>query len=323
MQFKGVEAAPQDCRAQNTTAAGTRRRDQEMTTRLLLPAFLVSALIAAAALSQNSSYRASAANGITNGGFEAGNTSGWAAVIPAGGFINVVNSFGGANPVEGSFFAVMKTDGPGSFTTLSQSFTASPGDRLVGSARFFDGDCAPIIDTSDVILLDSGDNVVATLFQEQSCGPDLGWLSWDHLFTAAGSYTIRARIANQSDDIFDSHLGVDAVSLILAPTPTPTASATATASPTAEPTRVRRNVGGAAAAVVGAVSDQAAENRERAAAAAPQGTVAPPRTGTGVTIAPPSTGDAGLAENRVDPGAPMLAVVAAIAGLPLLRFARR
>jgi hypothetical protein len=95
---------------------------------------------------------------------------------------------------------------------------------------------------------------------------------------------------------------------------TNTPTATATASVTPEPTRVRRNVGGAAAAVVGAVSDQAQENRERAAAAAaPQATVAPPRTGTGVTIAPPTTGDAGLAAGQSGLFWPLVAAAAGLA----------
>jgi subtilisin-like proprotein convertase family protein len=58
----------------------------------------------------------------------------------------------------------------------------------------------------------------------------------------------------------------------------------------------RASVGGAVAPVVAAVAQQAQENRERAAAAAaPQVPVAPPSTGTGLTVSPPNTGDAGLA----------------------------
>jgi hypothetical protein len=52
-------------------------------------------------------------------------------------------------------------------------------------------------------------------------------------------------------------------------------------------------VGGAAGAIGGAVSDQAAENRARAVAT-PTVAVAAPRTATGTTISPPNTGDAGL-----------------------------
>lgn len=77
-------------------------------------------------------------------------------------------------------------------------------------------------------------------------------------------------------------------------TPTPTATPTGTPSPTPTPTTVTfgatpvmRNVGGFAAAVVGAASQQARENRA-AAAATPVPAAAP------AFVAPPSTGDAGL-----------------------------
>ena len=68
--------------------------------------------------------------------------------------------------------------------------------------------------------------------------------------------------------------------------------ATPTATPP-PPERPRVNVGGAAAPLA-ALADQAQENRSRAAAAAVSATVVPPRTGTGITIQPPNTGDAGL-----------------------------
>ncbi len=76
----------------------------------------------------------------------------------------------------------------------------------------------------------------------------------------------------------------------------------------------------------GAISDQAAENRARAAAAAAPPVVVPPATGTGITISPPNTGDAGLARPT---GSATTAYEAAalfafgIAGLAALKFARR
>lgn len=79
----------------------------------------------------------------------------------------------------------------------------------------------------------------------------------------------------------------------LPPTATPTTTATATA--TSLPERPRVNVSGGVAPLALA-AQQAQENRDRVAtAAAPapvQATIAPPRTGTGIT--PPNTGDAGL-----------------------------
>jgi hypothetical protein len=95
------------------------------------------------------------------------------------------------------------------------------------------------------------------------------------------------------------------------PTPTPTSQPPATQTPIAE--RERQNVGGAAGAIGAAVSQQAKENRERAAAPAPQPTVAPPRTGTGISVSPPRTGDAGLASPPGATKAPLAAMAAAIA----------
>ncbi len=85
-----------------------------------------------------------------------------------------------------------------------------------------------------------------------------------------------------------------------------------------------RNVG--AFPIGGVISDQAAENRARAAAAAAPPVVVPPSTGTGITISPPNTGDAGLARPT---GSATTAYEAAailafgIAGLAALKFARR
>ncbi len=99
------------------------------------------------------------------------------------------------------------------------------------------------------------------------------------------------------------------------PTPTPTATATrtATVSPTMEPTE-RRNVGGAVGAVAAAAAQQARDNRAAVAGAtqfpsSPQ--VSAPSTGTGTSIAPPNTGDAGLASNSRR-SATSLVVLAAI-----------
>jgi hypothetical protein len=103
------------------------------------------------------------------------------------------------------------------------------------------------------------------------------------------------------------------------PTPTATSTGTATATPTATPPeRERVNVGGAIGPVAVAAAGQAAENRERAAATAiqPAATVQPPRTGTGLTISPPSTGDAGLSD-RASLAWESLAALAIGSALPL------
>ncbi|CAG1065423.1 hypothetical protein BAC1_01004 [uncultured bacterium] len=94
-----------------------------------------------------------------NFGFEAGSTSGWVETFPNinDGQINVVTSWSwedvplgtderisaearkpSYSPVEGNYFAVLKTGVTDTkYTTLSQSFSLSGGDVLEGWASFF------------------------------------------------------------------------------------------------------------------------------------------------------------------------------------------
>jgi hypothetical protein len=89
-----------------------------------------------------------------------------------------------------------------------------------------------------------------------------------------------------------------------------------------------RRVGSLPAAIIPAASDTAEKNRARAAAAAQPvaaPAVSPPATGTGISVSPPNTGDAGL--KQASGGAtPLLALTltaSAIAGFGGYRFVRR
>jgi hypothetical protein len=183
---------------------------------------------------------------LVNGGFELENTSGWSEVIPVGGVIEVV-SFGsgsGGIPKEGDFFAHMKPDGDGSFTTLSQTFAAVPGDEIKGFAFFFDGESNVVFPDveQDCFFADSmavdimaGAVVVAPADQVYfakhcpNAPPDpvlgeepiedgsTGWTEWSYTFDGTeemGPYTVRAKITNIGDDVFDSFSGVDDVQLV-------------------------------------------------------------------------------------------------------------
>ena len=84
-----------------------------------------------------------------------------------------------------------------------------------------------------------------------------------------------------------------------------------------QPSRPRRNVAGGVGNLP-QLSQAAQANRERAAAAAAP-VIAPPSTGTGVTISPPSTGDGGLVRSQsglVSNGT-LLVLAAGTAGLGL------
>ena len=75
--------------------------------------------------------------GIENPSFETGDYTGWDSYIPLGGWINIVSSHSAYTPQDGIYFALLKTNGPGSYTTLSQTFHASAGSKISGWA-FFD-----------------------------------------------------------------------------------------------------------------------------------------------------------------------------------------
>ena len=122
-------------------------------------------------------------------GFENG-LAGWNVNKGDTGQVSVVTQWvanGGTDPVTGTsaaprtygpegdnqHFAVLKTAGPDSVTTLSQTFTvAKAGERLSFSAFFDGGDHAPFNDYGDVVLYDGGVPSSSPLFAESILGGD-------------------------------------------------------------------------------------------------------------------------------------------------------
>ncbi len=182
---------------------------------------------------------------IVNGSFETGDLTGWSAVIPVGGSINIVGShtdpmtysdWGGPTvygttswtPTEGNVFALLKTDGPGSITQLYQSFTAAAGDTLTFDYFWDSQDFVPYDDTCTGKLL-SGEGidgpVVAELFYHNvgssyygsGMGTDPGnfygtpWISVSYDITTAGTYTLLITNMNAIDSGHDSYVGIDNV----------------------------------------------------------------------------------------------------------------
>lgn len=156
---------------------------------------------------------ASAGHDLANGSFEAGDLSGWAATVPAGGSAAV--ELGGA-PGAGSYFARLKTDGPGSFTSISRSVELAPGDVLSGYALFDSNDYCPFNDVGQVRIL-SASSEVAAPFSRSTCQlPDFGstaWVPWSYVATSAGSFVVEAGVTNALDSVFDSELWLDGVSV--------------------------------------------------------------------------------------------------------------
>jgi len=189
--------------------------------------------------------------GVTNGSFETGDLTGWTPVIPSGASVNVVAShadpmtnIGGDGPVvygttswvptDGSAFALLKTDGPGSITQLYQSFYATAGASLSFDYFWDSQDYAPFDDTGTGMLLaglGTGGPLVATLFSHNigsnpfgpGGGTDPGdfygtpWTSVSYTFASTGVYTLLITNMNGGDSNLDSFVGIDNVNVIPAP----------------------------------------------------------------------------------------------------------
>lgn len=164
----------------------------------------------------------------TNPGFETGDFTGWTTVLPSGSSASVVTtatlgSFGPSttwNPTEGTYFALIKTDGPGSTTTLSQSFSAGPGEILTFDV-FFDGDdYMPFNDSGYATLTPAGGAPISLYYKDISIVGDYGndgWTSVSHAFTTWAVYTLEFGVVNALDSVLDSYVGVDNVYVIPAP----------------------------------------------------------------------------------------------------------
>ncbi len=177
----------------------------------LIVTMLIITLIVLTVVSPENSF---AASQLTNPSFEMGDLSGWNTYIPAGGSIQVVTNGADFDAVEGSYFALLKTNGPSTYTTISQSFSVEVGDKITGWAFFNAADYMPYNDNTQVSIK-SNNTVIATVFEASvaSVG-DYGqtpWTSWEYLFTTAGTYTVEARIANEGDSVVDSFMGLDGV----------------------------------------------------------------------------------------------------------------
>ena len=167
---------------------------------------------------------------LSNGGFEAGSLSGWTVVLPTTGnpFAGAVTSHSSWTPSmswmasEGSYFALLKTDGSGSLTRLYRSFDASAGDIL--SLDFFwdaEGDPTKRNDLADGKILSGAGllgSLVTTLFTRSVRDYlDSSWTSVSYLFTSPGTYTLLFEIENMGSAANDSHIGIDNVHLVPIP----------------------------------------------------------------------------------------------------------
>lgn len=166
-----------------------------------------------AAVSQNS-------YALINSGFETGDFSGWTSYVPSGAGAWVVPSHTGDQgtsylPPEDSYFALLKTDGPGSYTTLSQTFSILSGYGIDGYAAFDARDYKPYNDNAWVKIYDaSGTSLLATPWYADVNGlgnyADGPWTFWQWLAPADGTYMVKYGVANVGDSGYDSYALFDA-----------------------------------------------------------------------------------------------------------------
>jgi len=154
---------------------------------------------------------------LVNSGFETGDLTGWTPNVPSGGSAAAVTTGqGGITPLSGNWMAELKTDGPGSFTTLSQSILLGVGDSVHGFVNWFNGetikDAPTFNDQVSIEILDTSLAWVATPFFAQSDGSPSGpsgWTPWWFTASTADTYIVLANIANGGDSSVDSYLYLD------------------------------------------------------------------------------------------------------------------
>jgi len=173
----------------------------------------------------------SAQAGVANGSFETGDLTGWTTILPPEASVSVVTNHSdlcGSGtgttswaPADGSYFAVVKTDGPGSLSRLYQSFYATAGATLSFDYFWDSQDWFPFIDAAEGVLLagmGTGGPLVTTLFSENINSDPADywgtpWTSVSYTFTTSGDYTLLISNTNGLDDIGDSYVGIDNVNV--------------------------------------------------------------------------------------------------------------
>jgi hypothetical protein len=174
-----------------------------------------------------------------NFGFETGDFTDWDVTVPDGGLASVETSWtasnsGGLDPetatqtaFEGEYFAVLKTDGPDSYTSIAQYVVLQAGQTISGQVSLFDTEY-PVYNEfyNDTVKVEIAANssgapgfVFATPFFFQHAdnvsGPDsfFDWTDWSYTAGWTAGYWVVFSITNGGDSSLDSFAYFDAVSV--------------------------------------------------------------------------------------------------------------
>jgi PKD repeat protein len=154
---------------------------------------------------------------ISNPGFDTSDFSQWTVYIPPGGSANVVTTHNGDmgmaySPIDGSYFSLLKTDGPNSYTTVSQTFNTITGETISGWAAFDARDYMPYNDNACVQIIQGGVVVATPWYSDVTIVGNYGdspWEEWSWTASSSGIYTLEYRIANYGDSGVDSYAMFD------------------------------------------------------------------------------------------------------------------
>jgi hypothetical protein len=149
----------------------------------------------------------------SNGDFETGDFTGWTTYIPSGASASVATGWTGYygtsySPQDGSYFALLKTNGHNSYTTISQDIAMTAGDTLEGWAAFDARDYIPYNDNAAVRILQGGSLIATPWYSDVSILGNYGdgpWTSWQWTAPSSGTYTLEYRNSNWLDSVLDSY----------------------------------------------------------------------------------------------------------------------